>query len=216
MGLRSARWTPVRNVADQIVAGGNFVDFIDIDDSMLGQLDIPVGLAFDQVSKDQILHIPADITRLAEFGGVSFDKRHTDLLGDEPHHVGLAHAGWAQHQHVVLDDADHVDKVVRGALKMLDPVEVSTDFGGQRVLGCRLLNNVLVQISDQVLWLEIEIDRFAAFRWRFAFIAAGCLGHNDGRCQFHAATEFFGQEITQLFLQLLGVGNLFVVIAHNG
>ena len=59
--------------ADQVVAGGDFVDFIDIDDSILGQFDIPVGL-FDQVP-NQILHIAADVSRLAELGGIPFDER---------------------------------------------------------------------------------------------------------------------------------------------
>ena len=66
-GLRRARWTPVREMStsNQVAAAGNFINLVNVDNPMLGQLNIAISLS-DQVP-DQIFHIATYIAGFTEF-----------------------------------------------------------------------------------------------------------------------------------------------------
>jgi hypothetical protein len=77
--------------SDEVLGRGDFVDFVDVDDSVLRQLDVIVRFAHEV--PHQILDVAAHIPRLAELGGVALDERHPQLGGDELDDVSLAHPG---------------------------------------------------------------------------------------------------------------------------
>ena len=136
--------------------GGDLVDFVDIDDAVLGQFQVVAGGVY-QVP-DQVFHVAAHVAGFAEFGGIPLDERDPDLLGNELDQVGLAHAGGADEDDVVLDGAHPGFRVPPQFQGMADAVEMGADLGGQDTLGQILLDDVLVQIGFQLFRLQVEID----------------------------------------------------------
>jgi len=80
---------------------GDLVNFIDINDAVLGHLQVIVR-GVHQVPH-QVFHVPADVTRFAELGGVALDKGHPELVSDELDEVSFAHPGGTDEDNVVLD-----------------------------------------------------------------------------------------------------------------
>jgi len=144
--------------ADEISCGGDLVDLVDVNDPILRQLDIVVGLA--QEVPHQILHIAADVTGFAEFGGIALDERHSELGGDKLDDIGLADTGRSIMRTLFLIPPAISSKAACSSCGAADAVEVGTDLCGENRLGLVLLHDILVQVGDQVLRFEIEVDRF--------------------------------------------------------
>ena len=138
-------------MSNEICTGGNFVDLIDVNDTILGPLDVVVCFAHQVPHK--VFHIAPDIAGFAEFCGITFDKRDTDLLGDQFDHVSLAHAGRPDHEDVILDLTNHSFFVVAGRFGVFDAIEMGADLGGQDCLGLILLDDVLIKIGRKFLRL---------------------------------------------------------------
>ena len=64
-------------------AGGDLVDFVDVDDAILGQFDVAVGELHEVAH--EVLDVAADVAGLGELGGVGLDERHADEFGDASH-----------------------------------------------------------------------------------------------------------------------------------
>jgi hypothetical protein len=59
---------------------GDLVDFIDVNDSVLREFDVAIGLV-DEVAHE-ILDVAAHVTGLAELRRVRLDERHADQIRD--------------------------------------------------------------------------------------------------------------------------------------
>ena len=136
---------------DQIATGGDFVNFIDVDNAVLRKFNIVV--RFSNQIPHKILDIAADITGFAEFGGIPFDKRHADFVGNQLNDIGFAHTGRTDHEHIVFDATDHGTNAMGAFLQALDTIEMGADLGGQNGLGIILFDHILVQVGNQFLWL---------------------------------------------------------------
>jgi len=176
--------------ADEVAAAGDFVDFVDIDDTVLGQINIIVGFAHEVPYK--VFHIPPDVTGLAEFGGITLDKGHSYFLSDELNHVGFADAGGPDHQDVVLDTAHHLVDGFRRIRRPLNTVKMGTNFGGQDLFGPILLDDVLIQVVDQRFGGEIEIDSLLGLGRCFPIRGRIGLGQHHWRDHPHRATILLG------------------------
>ena len=83
----------------------DLVDLVDVDDALLGLLDIAVGL-LDETQED-ILHVLAHVAGLSQSGRIHDRERHVKEAGQAARQVGLARARGAQQQDVGLG-AQHV------------------------------------------------------------------------------------------------------------
>ena len=127
--------------------GGDLVNFVDVNDPILGAFDIAVGLPHEVA--DEILDIAADVAGLGKLGGIGLDERHTDQLGDAANEVRFPDAGWP-HQHDVL----------LGVVALFFPVErlahgvvVVAQRHAQHLLGFVLLDDIAVEMGFYVPWL---------------------------------------------------------------
>ncbi len=133
--------------AEVLAAAGDFVDFVDVNDAILGQIGIVIGLPH-QVPHE-VFDVSADITGLTELGGIALDERNPDFLGDQLDNVRLADTGWAKHQDIVFNAADHhAVGIGRSTLGAFDAVEMGANFCGQNGLGPILLDDVLIEEGD--------------------------------------------------------------------
>ena len=148
------------------LGAGDLVDLVDIDDAVLGPFYVAVGLAHQFAH--QILHVAADIARLAELGGVRLDERHPEPVGDQLDDKCLADAGRTDHEDIVLDIAYHAVAVFGRQGKA---VEVGADFGGQDGLGPVLFDDVAVEVGYELFGLDVEAgERVAFLRGLVAFL----------------------------------------------
>ncbi len=136
---------------DQIAAGCNFINLVDIDDAVVGQFDIIVCFPYQIANK--ILHIATDITGFAEFGRISFDEGYTDFIGNQFDNIGLADTGRPDHQNVVLYAAHHTADGVFRFHGALNAIEVRAYFGCQNGFGAVLFDDVLIQVGNEFLRL---------------------------------------------------------------
>ena len=65
--------------AGDVAGGGDLVDLVDVDDAVLGELDVAIR-AGDEVAH-QVLHVAADVAGFAELGGVGLDEGDADQFG---------------------------------------------------------------------------------------------------------------------------------------
>ena len=74
-----------------LVLAGNLVDFVDINDSLLGPLHVAAG-GLDQL-QDHVLDVLADVAGLGQRGGVDDGKGHVEQFGQCLRQQGLAGSG---------------------------------------------------------------------------------------------------------------------------
>ena len=79
---------------------GDLIDFVDIDDAPLGQLNVVVRI-LDQPQQD-VLHILAHVARFRQAGGISDGEGHLQELGQRLGQKRLAGTGGAHHQNIAL------------------------------------------------------------------------------------------------------------------
>ncbi len=119
----------------------HLVDLVDVDDALLGPLDVVVG-GLDQLEED-VLDILADVAGLGEGGGVGDGDRDVQLAGEGLDQEGLARTGGADHQDVRFGEFDVVVPGLAGA----HPLVVVVHSDGEGLLGRLLAYHVLVQIG---------------------------------------------------------------------
>ena len=159
MGLSKARCTPVRETsgAPDAPAGGDLVDFVDVDDAVLGQLQVVVG-GVHQVPH-QVFHVPAHVTRLAELGGVALHKGGAEFVGDELDEVGLPHPRGTDEDDVILDGSHPGFGFPPFLQVVADAVKMGADLGGEDALGVFLLDDILAEVGLQLFGLQVKLIR---------------------------------------------------------
>ena len=123
---------------------GDLVDFIDVDDAGLRFFDIVI--AFLQELLDDVLDVLADIAGLGQRRGIGDGERYIEQARQRFGQQGLARAGRTDQQDVGLGQ---LDVVVFGA--RLDAFVMVVNGHGQRFLGARLADHVLVQNLEDFL-----------------------------------------------------------------
>ena len=101
--------TLARNVArNRNVVGlrGDFIDFVDVDDTALGELDIAVGV-LEQIAYE-ILNVFTDVAGLSENCRVADGERNAEDLGESFRHQRFARTGRTEKKNVGLLDLDVV------------------------------------------------------------------------------------------------------------
>ena len=132
-----------RNVArDRDVVRGlaDLVDFIDVNNSALGRLEIEIGRV--QELEQDVLDVLADVAGLGERGRVADGERDVQDAGQGPRQQGLAAAGRADEQDVRLVQLDFG----LGVLAMNQPLVVVVHGHRQNLLRPFLANHVGVEL----------------------------------------------------------------------
>ena len=127
--------------------GGDLVNFVDVNDPVLGAFHIAVGLPHKVAH--EVLDIAADVACLGKLGGIGLDERHTDQLGDAADEVGFTNAG-RPHQHDVLLG---VVALFFSVERLAHGVVVIAQRHAQHLLGFVLLDDVAVEMGLHVPWL---------------------------------------------------------------
>ena len=91
---------PAHIATGDFARGGDFIDLVDVNDAVLREGHIAVGLLHQLAH--EIIDIAADIAGLAEFRGVGFDERHANQIGDMFDEIGFADTGRAGDEHILL------------------------------------------------------------------------------------------------------------------
>ena len=120
----------------------DLVDLIDIDDAVLGQLDVEVR-RLDQTEQD-VLDILADIAGLGQRRRVRDGERDLKRLGERLRKQCLARAGRAEHQNIRL-------LKLHLGLGMVDTLVMVVNGNGERDLGAILADHVLIEHVFQLL-----------------------------------------------------------------
>ena len=143
-------------------AAGDFVDFVDVHDAVLGEVGVSIG-GFDEVA-DDVVDVEANIAGFGEFGGVGFDERDANEFGDATHEVGFSDAGGAEEDDVLFG----VFFVGAGGVveAAADVVEMVADGDGEDFFG-------VVLFDDEAI--EVVAD-FAGFKVEGADFIEGALG----------------------------------------
>ena len=197
---------PAHITADHVSRGGDLVDFVDVDDAVLGARDVAV--RFLHQLADQILDVAAHVAGLAEFGRVGFDKRNTDKVGDVAHEVSFTDAGRTGDDHILLGVFDRRRFATVGAVTQKFRVVVMVaDRDGEDLFGFVLLDDETVEVRFDVARGEVEIENvFIRARWLFA--PPGWFGRRRTTLLLESGL----QESLETALQFLGTGK--VRIAH--
>ena len=130
---------------------GDLVELIEVDDAVLGFLDILVGCIVEVADGD--LYIGADKARLCEARGIRDGERHVEELREVGEQRRLAAAGRAEHDDVRLLDLRAV--VIRVAV--LHALVVVVDGDGEDLLRAVLVDDVLIEVLlDDVRLVLLE------------------------------------------------------------
>jgi hypothetical protein len=89
-----------------LALAGDLVDLVDVDDALLGALDVVVG-GLNELEQN-VLDVFADVAGLGERGCVGHRERNVEDLGERLREIGLARAGRADQQNVRLLQLDVV------------------------------------------------------------------------------------------------------------
>ena len=120
-----------------LALAGDFVDLVDIDDAVLGQLHVEI-CRLQQAQQD-ILDVVADIAGLGEGRRVGDGERHLQHAGERLGKEGLARAGRPDHKDVALLEL-HILPTAE-----VDPLVVVVDRHGQGNFCLLLSDDVLIQ-----------------------------------------------------------------------
>ena len=127
------------------VALGNLVDFVDVDDAVLGTLDVAFGCG-DELG-DDALDVVADVTGLGKRSRVRNGQGYVEQIGKCLDDVGLARTRGAKHENVALVDL-HI-ALLRGVIALV--VVVRRD--GHDLLRKLLPDDVLVDLRLELMGL---------------------------------------------------------------
>ena len=130
-----------------LVLAADLVDFVDVDDALLGAGDVAVGGL--QQLEDDVLDVLADVAGFSERGRVDDGEGHVEHLGQRVRQQRFAGAGGADEQDVRLRQLDFV---VAHAVH-LDALVVVVDRDGELLLGLVLADDVVVEEAFDFLRL---------------------------------------------------------------
>ena len=187
------------DVAGGVAGGtGDFIDFVDINDAVLGALDVTIGAA-DEFA-NEIFDIAADVTRFGKFGGVAFHEGNADEIRDATDEVGFADAGGANQDDVLLG----VIGLVFAFHGEADMVIMITHRDAEDFFGFVLLDDETIEVIFYFarLFIEAEVAGLGAGGGsgrRFSCVAAG-LGTEKGS----GVGKMLPHEIGHLPLKLFG------------
>ena len=119
-----------RHVArDRDVTGraADLVDFVDVDDSLLGAVDVEVGAL--QELEQNVLDVLADIAGLGQSRRIGHRERDVEHLGERARQEGLARTGRTDQEDVRLLDLDVVVEVTCGGGRQACGLGVGTAGG---------------------------------------------------------------------------------------
>ncbi len=116
----------------------DLVDLVDVDDALLGALDVVVG-GLDELEQN-VLDVFADVAGFGQRGCVGHRQRHVENLRQRLREIGLARAGRPDQQNVRLLQLDVV-----GRAADVDALVVVVDRDRERLLGALLTDHVLVE-----------------------------------------------------------------------
>ena len=139
-----------RHVAgDRDVLAGlaDLVDFIDVNDALLGGGDVVVGRHHEL--EDQVLDVLAHVAGLGQGGGVADGERNVQPAGQGLGQGRLAAAGRADQENIALGNLD-VLELGFGDLAAEHALVVIDDRDGQRLLHPLLADDVLVQVGHEL------------------------------------------------------------------
>ena len=141
----------------QALFAGDLVQFIDVDDAVLGTVHIPIS-RLDQPEED-ILHILADVSGLGERSGVAYGEWDVQSAGQGFGQEGFAAAGGADEQDIGLLEFD----IRTGALMSVpDALEVIVDRDAENLFRLNLAHYIGVQVG-------VDLPRRQRFGW-FEFL----------------------------------------------
>ena len=124
-----------------LVLAADLVDLVDVDDALLGLLDVAAGGL--QQLEDDVLDVLADVARLGQRRGVDDREGHRQQPRERLREQRLARAGRTDQQDVRLDQLDVVPAA--RLLLNLEPLVVVVDGDGQLLLRLLLADDVLVE-----------------------------------------------------------------------
>ncbi len=124
-----------------LVLAADLVDLVDVDDALLGLLDVAAG-GLEQL-QDDVLDVLADVAGFGQRGRIHDRERDGEQARERLREQRLAGAGRADEQDVGLGQLD----VVAAARLLLDlePLVVVVDGDRELLLGLLLADDVLVQ-----------------------------------------------------------------------
>jgi hypothetical protein len=167
---------PAHVATSHVRRRGNFVDLVDVNDSVLSPSHVAIGAAH-QVAH-QILHITSHIARFGKLGRIRLHKGHADEVGDAANQVGFANAGRADENEVLLG----VVGLFPAFHGQPDVMVMIAQCNAQNFLGLVLFDDEPVQIVLHLAWFSVEFEvlflgaRFSLF-WRVRGFLPGKVGH---------------------------------------
>ena len=129
-----------------------FVHLIEIDDAVLGPFHV-AARATDEIAHE-IIHVAADIPRLAELRRIRLDEGHADEFRRRADEMRLADARRAEQQDVLL----LVKRRGVSFEREPDVLEVIAERDAENFLRLRLPDDEAVQEAGDVRRLEIEAE----------------------------------------------------------
>ncbi len=154
---------------------GDFVDLVDVDDAAFSLLDVVVG-RFEQTHED-VFDVFADVAGFGQCRCVGDRERNAEGLGQRLDKVGLARAGWTDHQNIALLKLDiRIGHAV-------DALVVVVNGHGDRFFGTVLADDVLVEEFDDLagLFHVFVLDEVAQGPLLIGLLEAGqnVIGRSD-------------------------------------
>ena len=204
----------------------DLVDLVEVNDAVLGELDVAIGLAHELAH--EIINIAADITGLGEFRRIGLHERHADEFGDVFDEVGFPDTGGTDDDDILLRE---LNPLCLDRIGLSEPLEVGgvvvviTHSDGEGLFRFVLPDHVTVEVILDLARDEVEIKFGGKGRVapQIVILASRGRGLTEGRTRLgHGAegnvvAETGAQEVAELACDFLGIGkgSLVVVFAWH-
>ncbi len=159
---RGLHATPAHVPAMLVAGGRDLVDLVDVDDAILRQREIAVGLLCELTH--EVVHVATHIAGLAEFRRIRLYKRHADQLSDMLHEVRLTHAGRADEDDVLLRVFDLCRLLGRHRGELPRVVVMVAHRNRESLLGVVLTDDIAIEMALDVTRSEGEIENLPGVR----------------------------------------------------
>lgn len=184
--------------SDHLSRAGNLVDFIDVNDSILGQRRVSVG--FMNQFANEVFHISADIARFAEFCRVGFNERDADQIRDMLDQVSLAYSGRADQDDVLLRVFDLVRFLGGERSGVLRVMVMVANRDAESLFGIVLLDDEAIQMPFDISRGELKLED------RVGLLLGSRVVDALGRTRLRRRGETSAEKFLQALVQLLRRG----------